>query len=143
MVKKIRKFKDKFDKIIRLTSKEIRKINQFGFDEMKEEIMMKKQKLSGKLCESLRHISLHCIQDEKEQKIVELNSLLLMQTFMNFMTKMNEEIYNSMYLDKTKYCFTQHKQQLDNCALNSYNEFFFKTSRIPSVVELIRGSICK
>lgn len=144
VVQMIKIFKVKFDKLTRLTRKELRKIDKIGFEESKKNIFESKGNIVAKLSDSVRLILNYCVENEKERKKVETNSLLLMRSYLNFICKMDERLFEEIYVDKVERCFIQHKQNLTNCAMNSYDLYFWSKSpnQSPAVVDLVHGAVC-
>lgn len=98
----------------------------------------------AEMSDKIRLISKFCIDDERQRRNIEIDSLLLLRTHLHFACEMNEIQFDQIYGHNSNECFHHHKNALRSCALSSFDRFFWEKSPVdaPSLVDLVHGAVC-
>lgn len=82
-----------------------------------------------------------CVEDNKKRKKFVLNTLLLVETTLDYFCGMNVSHVGS----NPERCFANNARLLTSCASKSYNLFFWEQTpnKPPTMIQLLDGSVCK
>lgn len=138
-------FRRKFQKLTHLSFHELHQVDEQGFQRTKTKFCNKRCDLVADMSDKIRLITQFCIKDdERQQRSVEINSLLLIRTYLYFACEMSESQFTQIYEHKAYKCIRRHQQDLNSCAISSYTSYFWESSptQPPSVIDLVHGAVC-
>lgn len=144
VLREVSKFKSDYEKLTHFTAYELHRTDAKGYARTKTKICNSRCSIVAKLSDKIRLISKFCISDDRQSKLIEMDSLLLLRTHLYFACEMSESQFEQFYVHNADECFLRHKRALDKCALSSFDLFFWEKSpdNVPSVVDLVHGAIC-
>ena len=141
----VNEFKTKFDKIKRLSRNELRFIRRRGFRAVFTDICEGKRDIARTMTDCIQPIADFCVNDPKIRKEFVLNTLLVLETTLDFICGMNQSNYEDIYINDSARCFVDKLQVLQICQRSSFEVYFWE--KVPekpaTLIQLINGSICK
>jgi hypothetical protein len=141
----VNEFTRNFDKIKIFLSREVRLIRRQGFRTVSSEICESKRNIARTMTDCIQPIMDFCVGDEKARKKLVLNTLLLLETALDFICGLNESHFDDIYEWQSQRCLTDNMQLLQLCRKKSYDLYFWERvpEKLPSLVKLINGQVCK
>lgn len=141
----LRDFKTKYDKIKTLMHSEVKLVRRRGFGASFTEICEAKRDVARTMTDCIQPIANFCVGDEKIRKEFVLNTLLLLETTLDFICGMNQTHFEDIYEWHSERCLSDCMQQLQSCQRTSFDLFFWERTpeKLPTVIRLINGAICK
>lgn len=140
----IKRFKSVYDKIRYMTDDDIDLVQERGYKRALPKICDSKRKLASSVTDTVEHIARECVKDQKERKKFSLNSLLLLQTMLDFFCGMEESVFRDIYQNHVLVCFKEKSDEIDECRRKSFNLVFFdKAPEKLFWLQLINGGVCK
>jgi hypothetical protein len=144
VMKKVGNLSLSLTKIKSFSRKDIRFISRRGFRTASTEICESKRDIAKTMTPSIQPIADFCIKEEKIRKQIVLNTLLLIETTLDFICSINQDIYEGIYERHLELCLSDNMQLLKQCQQKSYDLYFWE--KIPTkiiFIQLINGSVCK
>lgn len=141
----VNEFTRKFDKIKIFLHREIRLIRRRGFRTVSSEICEAKRNVARTMTDYIQPIGDFCVGDEKARKEIVLNTLLLLETALDYICGLNESHFGDIYEWNSEQCLTDNMQLLQFCKRKSFNLYFWERipEKMPTLVKLINGKVCK
>lgn len=140
VMEKVEEFVLKFDKIKSLTRKERKFLRRREFQTTISEICETKREIAKTMTSSIQPLADYCVGEEKIRKQFVLNTLMLLETTLDFVCSMNQEVYEA----QSEHCLNDDVQVIRQCQRKSFDLYFWE--KIPlklSLVHLINGAVCK
>lgn len=144
VMKKVDDFFDDFDKIKSFSSRERRFIRSYGFRTKISEICESKRDIARTMTDSIQPLANFCVGNEKIRKQFVLNALLLLETILDFVCNMSQDIYEGIYESNSEQCLEENMKLLKECQRKSFDLYFWE--KVParlSLVRLLNGAVCK
>lgn len=134
---KVNELKTKYEKIKRLSKREVELGRWLGI----EAVCEGKQNLARTITEWVQPIGNYCVENEKRRKKFVLNSLLLLETTLDYFCGMNLSQLES----SPERCFANNARLLTICVNKSWSLFFWESvpDQPPTLLQLLNGSVCK
>jgi hypothetical protein len=144
IAKQIKNFKRRFKELRYFSDDQMLSIENQGFEKAFPEICEAKRKITQSITDCIEHITNQCVSDVVLQKKFKLNTLLMLQTFLDFVCSMKEDIYIDIFQNKGLSCFRQKDIELNACRSKAFRLLFFEKVPIELYwISLINGSVCK
>lgn len=142
---RVDEFKRKYDKIKMLLHSEKRFIRRWGFRSVYPEICEAKRNIARSVTDYIQPIADFCVGDEKLRKEFVLNTLLLLETALDYICSMEENLFDDIYERHSERCFSVNMQALIACHKKSFDLYFWEKvpEKQPTVAKLVNGAICK
>lgn len=145
IAKQVKNFQSTFDEIRSMSDEDLSLVESHDFKEALSIICETKRKLASSITDCIDHLAIECVKDLKLRKKFKLNTLLMLQSILDFMCSMDEEsIFNDIFQNGVMSCFRKMRIELDECRKKSFNLLFFE--RDPQKlfwISMINGSVCK
>lgn len=140
----IKKFKSIYKKIHYMSDNEIDLVDQRGFSKALPLICESKRKLASSVTDYIDHIANECVKDQRQRKTFSLNTLMMLQTMLDFYCSMTEDVFNDIYKEDVLSCYRKKANELDECKKKSYSLVFFdKPPEKLFWIQLVTGKVCK
>lgn len=144
LAKQVKNFKSTYDKIRYISDDELSFVDNHDFKEALPIICETKRKLASSITDCIEHIANECVEDLKLRKKFKLNTLLMLQSILDFMCSMEESIFNDIFQKGVMSCFRRKKIELDECRKKSFKLLlFFRAPQSLFFISMINGSTCK
>lgn len=140
----IKKFKIVYDKIHFMSDQDIDLVENRGFSSALPIICEGKRKLASSVTDYVEHISNECVKDQRQKKRFSLNSLMMLQTTLDFFCGMEESVFIDIYENDVLSCYKEKAAELEECKNKSFKLVFF--DRAPKKlfwIRLVTGKVCK
>jgi hypothetical protein len=137
-------FKSRSYQIRILQPNELKIIKRRGFRSTHSQICESKRNVTGSLADLVQPTANSCVSDAKRRKKIVLNTLLILSTSLDYICGMNQSHYEDIYETKCERCLTKNIELLYRCQMKSFNLFFWeKVNKLPTLIELLNGAVCK
>lgn len=140
-------FTTKFNTIGKLLKDEKQLLRNRGFRDSDPfpEMCESKRNVARTITTNIQSIADFCVTDARLRKKFVLNTLLLLDTTLDFMCSLNQSLFEDIYEWHSERCFDDNIQQLRNCQRKSFdfNIIFWVPTKLPSILELLNAAICK
>lgn len=145
VMKRVGEFKTKYDKIRRLSRNEVRRIRRRGFRTNIADLCEGKRDIARSMTDWIQPVADFCVTDEKIRKNVALNTLLLLDTTLDFICGINQSHFEDIYEWRSERCFSENEKHFTLCKRNSLDLYFWETvpDKMPSTIQLLNGRACK
>lgn len=144
IIRQIKNFKRRYKKLLYLSDEDMISIENHGFKKSFPEICKSKRKITQSITDCIEHISSQCVKDLELRKKFKLNTLLTLETFLDFMCSMSEEVYIDIFQNHGLSCFRQKDIELNACRSNALRVLFFEKAHSKLYwISLLNGSVCK
>ncbi|CRL05078.1 CLUMA_CG018057, isoform A [Clunio marinus] len=140
----VEEFKQKFEKLNNLHSNELKLIIQQNHKNIFEDICEAKRNIAKSMTDYIQPIGNVCVDKIKERKKFVLNTLLLLETTLEYICNMNQSIFHNIYELHSENCFIENLQNLRNCQKKSFVNviFFWIPQKTPTLMQLLNGATC-
>lgn len=140
----IKKFISVHTKINLMSESEINLVDQNGFNKSLPIICESKRKLASTVTDFIEPISNECVKDQRQRKRLKLNSLMILQTLLDFYCSMEENVFNDIYKHDTLSCYKSKENELNKCKRKSFKLVFFDNAPEKLFwIQLVTGKVCK
>lgn len=142
---RVNEFKTKYHKIKRLSGGEIRFVRRQGFRTVFAEVCAAKRDMVRTMTDWIQPVADFCVTDQRARRDFVLNTLLLVETTLDFFCGMNQSQYVDIYERRSLRCFDHNTPQLGACQKNSFDLYFWEKlpDKAPTLLQLLNGSVCK
>lgn len=140
VMEKVEEFVTKFDKISSFSRKERKFLRRRGFQTTISEICETKREIAKTMTGSIQPLADFCVGEEKIRKQFVLNTLMLLETTLDFVCSMNQDVYDV----QSERCLNDDVQVIRQCQRKSFDLYFWE--KIPSklsLLHLINGAVCR
>lgn len=144
LANQVKSFKSTYNEIRYMSDEDLRILESHDFKEALPIICETKRKLASTITDCISHIANECVKDLKMRKKFKLNTLLMVQSMLDFMCSLDESVFNDIFQHGVMACFRRKRSELDECRKNSFKLLFFE--RAPQKlfwISMINGSVCK
>lgn len=138
----IKDFRLKFDQVKDFTDDDLKSL-QRGFDENHSTICEIKRNKVRSVTDTIEPIGKYCVRDARMRKKFILNTLLMLQSSIDFVCSMQENVFNYIYRDNVVDCINDKIAELDKCREKAFKILFF--DKMPQKlfwISLINGNVC-
>jgi hypothetical protein len=140
----IKKFKSMYNKIHLMSDVDIKLVDERGYDAALKMICESKRKLASSVTDFVEHIGSECVKDQRQRKKFSLNSLMMLQTMLDFFCGLEQSVFDDLYKDNVLSCYKQKSEELEECKKKSFNLVFFdKAPEKLYWIQLVTGKVCK
>lgn len=141
----VNKFATKYEKIKRLSRSDVKLIRRKGFETVSANLCEKKRDLAKSMAMIIQPIAIACVKDETIRKKFGLNTLLLVDTALDFICSQTQSHYEHIYEWHSEKCLSDSSQLLASCQRKSFDLYFWETvpDKLPTVAQLINGAVCE
>lgn len=144
IAKQIKNFKMRYKELCYFSDEEMLLIQNYGFKKVYPKICETKKKITRSITDCIEHIGSYCVKEINLRKKFKLNTLLMLQTFLDFVCSMEEKVYIDMFQNRGLSCFHQKDIELNACRSNALRVLFFEKSPVNLYwISLLNGSVCK
>lgn len=141
----VNEFKRNFDIIKVLSRREVRSVRRRGFETVFADVCEAKRNVARTMTDCIQPTADFCVGDEKVRKEFVLNTLMILQTTLDYICGMNQSVFEDIYDLSCEECLTANMQQLQLCQRNSFDLYFWEQvpEKLPTITHLINGAVCK
>lgn len=109
------------------------------------EICERKRDIARTVSDSIQSLADYCVDNSKIRKEFVLNTLLLLETTLDFICSMNQSHYEAIFELQSERCFAENLILLKTCVMKSFKFYFWEKppQKLPTLIQLVNGSICK
>lgn len=141
----INKFATKFDKIRRLSYDEVSLLRRKGFRTNYPDVCETKRNVARSMTAVVQPIADYCVSDSSVRQKFVLNTLMIVQTTLDFICGMNQSHFEAIYEQRSERCFAISMPLLRGCQRKSFDLYFWEAvpTKLPTVTKLVNGAVCK
>jgi hypothetical protein len=145
LIESVNKFATKYEKMKTLSRKEVKLIRRKGFEKVGDKLCEKRRSLARSIALMIQPIAQTCVKDETQRKKFGLNTLLLVNTALDYICSQNQSRFDDIYVWHSEKCLTESQPLLTDCQRKSFDLYFWERvpDKMPTITKLLNGAVCE
>jgi hypothetical protein len=145
IAKSVNEFATKYEKVKTLTRNEVKRVRRKGFRKVSDKVCKNRRGLARSIALVIPIIAQACVKDETTKKKFSLNTLLLVNTALDYICSQNQSHFGDIYERHGEECLTESQPLLTDCQRKSFDLYFWERvpDKMPTIAKLLNGAVCE